>query len=65
MKTRSARAPSPGSFRWRAHLLTGLLALAAAALIARAVDLQLVEHSFLTEQGDARFTRIVDTQAGS
>jgi len=40
--------------------LVGLLGLAAAALLCRAIDLQLVEHSFLSKQGDARFTRVVD-----
>jgi cell division protein FtsI (penicillin-binding protein 3) len=63
MKTRSARHPSPGAFRWRAHFLLGLLALIAAALLCRAVDLQLLEYSFLNRQGDARFTRIVETHA--
>ena len=63
MRTRSARHSAPRSFRWRAHFLVGLLALVAAALVCRAVDLQLFEHSFLTKQGDARFTRIVDIAA--
>ena len=40
--------------------MVGLLGLAAAALLCRAIDLQLVEHSFLSKQGDARFTRVVD-----
>jgi cell division protein FtsI (penicillin-binding protein 3) len=37
----------------------GLLAAAALALAWRAVNLQLVDHGFLTDQGDARFTRVV------
>jgi cell division protein FtsI (penicillin-binding protein 3) len=63
MRARSARHSAPRSFRWRAHLLVGLLTLAAAALVCRAVDLQLFEYSFLSRQGDARFTRIVDIAA--
>lgn len=63
MRTRSARHSAPASFRWRAHFLVGLLALVAGALVCRAVDLQLVEYSFLSKQGDARFTRVVDIAA--
>lgn len=63
MRTRSARHSAPRSFRWRAHFLVGLLALAATALLCRAADLQLFEYSFLSKQGDARFTRIVDIAA--
>ena len=40
-----------------------LLALVAAALLCRAVELQLFEHAFLSKQGDARFTRVVDIAA--
>jgi cell division protein FtsI (penicillin-binding protein 3) len=63
MKMRSARHTAPRSFRWRAHFLAGLLVLIAAALVGRAIDLQLFEYSFLSQQGDARFTRIVDIAA--
>ncbi|MGH8298225.1 MAG: peptidoglycan D,D-transpeptidase FtsI family protein [Steroidobacteraceae bacterium] len=63
MRTRNARHAAPRSFRWRAHFVVGLLALAAAALVCRAVDLQLFEYLFLSKQGDARFTRIVDIAA--
>ena len=59
MKRRRAHFDVPRSFRWRAHLLFGLLSAAAVALVWRAVNLQLVNHSFLTDQGDARFTRVV------
>ena len=59
MRTRNARHSAPRSFRWRAHFLVGLLGVAAAALLCRAVDLQLFEYSFLSKQGDARFTRVV------
>jgi len=63
MKTRSARRSALGAFRWRAHFLVGLLALAAVALVCRAVDLQLFEYAFLSKQGDARFTRVVEIAA--
>jgi cell division protein FtsI (penicillin-binding protein 3) len=53
-KDRSA-APS---FRTRQWLLFGLLSAGAAALIGRAVDLQLVAHGFLARQGDARYSRV-------
>ncbi len=63
MKTRSARDLGPRSFRWRATLLAGLLTLGAAGLLWRAVDLQLLDHGFLTRQGDARFTRVLQISA--
>jgi cell division protein FtsI (penicillin-binding protein 3) len=63
MKARSAYDPAPRSFRWRAHLLLGILTLAGAALLWRAVNLQLVDHGFLARQGDARFTRVLQIAA--
>jgi len=63
MKARSARDPTPRSFRWRARLLLALLALACAALMWRAVNLQLVDHGFLARQGDARFSRVLQIAA--
>jgi cell division protein FtsI (penicillin-binding protein 3) len=63
MKARSAYDPAPRSFRWRAHLLLGVLTLAGAALLWRAVNLQLVDHGFLARQGDARFTRVLQIAA--
>ena len=58
MKSRNARDAAPVSFRWRSYLLIGLLACGAAALVWRAVDLQLVDHTFLTKEGDARYSRV-------
>ena len=56
MKSRNTRDAS-ASFRWRSYLLVGLLICGAMALVWRAVDLQLVDHSFLAQEGDARFSR--------
>jgi len=60
-----SRAPRSNgdSFRLRALFMFGVLMLGAAGLLARAVDLQLVDHQFLASQGDARFTREVTTAA--
>jgi cell division protein FtsI (penicillin-binding protein 3) len=46
------------AFRQRQWVLFGLLVLAAAGLIGRAVDLQLVASGFLAKQGDARYSRV-------
>src|SRR5882757_168859 len=58
----SSRNPSP-SFRWRLTLLFGLLSAAALALAGVAVQLQLVDHGFLAQKGDARSMRVVATAA--
>jgi len=68
MKTRaslkaSQRGDAPRSFRLRAYFAFGLLAVAAVGLVWRAVNLQLVDHTFLAGQGDARFSRIVSIAA--
>ncbi len=51
------------SFRWRAYVLVGLLVCAATGLVWRAVNLQLVDHTFLAKEGDARFSRVVQIAA--
>jgi len=63
MKARSARDTTPASFRWRAHLLIGVLGACALGLAWRAVNLQLVDHGFLARQGDARFSRVLEIAA--
>jgi cell division protein FtsI (penicillin-binding protein 3) len=64
MKARNSRAaPAPVSFRWRAYLLMGLLTCGAGGLIYRAVNLQLVDHTFLAKEGDARFSRVAEIAA--
>jgi len=54
----SGARPGGYSFRARQWLLFGLLLAAAAALLGRAVHLQLVDHGELASKGDARFSRI-------
>jgi len=63
MKARSAADSAAGSFRWRAYLLSAVLAAGALGLVLRAVHLQLVEHGFLVREGDARFSRVLDIAA--
>ncbi|HEX4024983.1 MAG TPA: penicillin-binding transpeptidase domain-containing protein [Steroidobacteraceae bacterium] len=55
---RGGARPAHYSHRRRLTLLFGLLSLAALALVGRAVDLQLVDHGFLTQQGNERFSRV-------
>jgi cell division protein FtsI (penicillin-binding protein 3) len=51
------------SYRWRSAVVLGLLVLGAIGLAARAVELQLVDHSFLSKQGDDRSMRVVKISA--
>ena len=62
MKARRTRPQTP-LYRWRGLFLLGVLGVLGAVLVARAVDLQLVEYTFLSGQGNARFTRIVTIPA--
>jgi cell division protein FtsI (penicillin-binding protein 3) len=57
------RAFSQEQFRLRLRLVLGALVLIAVALVARAVDLQLLDEGFLEGQGDARFTRVAKLSA--
>jgi cell division protein FtsI (penicillin-binding protein 3) len=52
-----------GTFRWRSAVVLGLVICGAAVLIARAVELQLVDHGFLAKQGDDRTMRVVKIAA--
>jgi cell division protein FtsI (penicillin-binding protein 3) len=63
MPSRRAAKPAAYSFRLRALLLFGMLLAAAAALVGRAVELQLLDHHFLASQGDARFARVASIAA--
>lgn len=51
------------SFRARAWFAFGVLGLAAAGLVVRAVELQLVDREFLIGQGEARSVRDVQIEA--
>ena len=62
MKSRRGR-PRPPAYRWRAQLLLGTLVLISLVLVGRAVDLQLVDYTFLSRQGDERFLRVVSVPA--
>ena len=50
-------------YRFRRHLVLALLAVLPALLVWRAVDLQLLQHEFLQNQGDARHLRSVPIAA--
>jgi len=63
MSSRSVRRATTASFRWRSYLLLGLLGCAAVGLMWRAVDLQLVDHTFLANEGTARFSRVTAVAA--
>lgn len=52
-----------GQFRLRARLLVGLLAMFAVALLARALQLQVLDQQFLAEQGDMRYARVAKIPA--
>ncbi|MGA2342564.1 MAG: penicillin-binding transpeptidase domain-containing protein [Steroidobacteraceae bacterium] len=59
------RESNPGTktYRWRSAAILGLVVLGAAGLAARAVELQLLDHGFLSKQGDERSTRVVKIAA--
>ena len=63
IRTEQNRSFSPEQFRSRLRLVLGALVLIACALVARAVDLQLLDEGFLEQQGDARFTRVAKLSA--
>jgi cell division protein FtsI (penicillin-binding protein 3) len=51
------------TYRWRAAAILGLVVLGAVGLAARAVELQLLDHGFLSKQGDQRSMRVVKIAA--
>jgi cell division protein FtsI (penicillin-binding protein 3) len=51
------------SYRWRSIVILVLVLSGAALLVARAVELQLLDHGFLASQGDARSMRVVKIAA--
>lgn len=54
---------SPEQYRGRLRFVLVTLVLIATGLVARAVDLQLLDEGFLEGQGDARYTRIAKLTA--
>ena len=54
---RSAAADETRQFRLRGAVVFAVLALGAVAIVARAIDLQVLKHGFLAEQGAERFMR--------
>lgn len=61
--SREARSFSVEQFRGRGRFVLLLLLLVACGLVARAIDLQILDEGFLERQGDARFTRIAKLSA--
>ncbi|MEP6634835.1 MAG: penicillin-binding protein 2, partial [Luteimonas sp.] len=59
-KVNKPRARAQFNLRGRLQLVVGTLALCSAALIARAVDLQLIDNDFYRKQGDERFLREIE-----
>jgi cell division protein FtsI (penicillin-binding protein 3) len=51
------------SYRWRSIVILVLVLSGASLLVARAVELQLLDHGFLSSQGDARSMRVVKIAA--
>ena len=56
----ASRARAQFNLRGRLMLVTGALGLCALALVARAIDLQLVRSEFYQKQGEERFLREVE-----
>lgn len=50
-------------YPWRFRVTTGLLLLMVAAIVWRIVDLHVIDHDFLQEQGDARSVRYIPIAA--
>lgn len=64
MKLRSGdNGAQSKSYRWRSLVVLSLVMLGAAGLVARAVELQLLDHGFLAKQGDERSMRVVKIAA--
>jgi cell division protein FtsI (penicillin-binding protein 3) len=63
MNRNDTRNFSPEQYRGRLRFVLITLGLIAVGLIARAVDLQLLDEGFLEGQGDARYTRVAKLSA--
>jgi len=51
------------SYRWRSSLILSVVLAGSLGLVARAVELQLLDHGFLARQGDERSMRVVKIAA--
>jgi cell division protein FtsI (penicillin-binding protein 3) len=63
LKRTDNKAFSPEQYRIRLRVVLGALLFIAVGLVAKAVDLQLLDDGFLEGQGDARYTRIAKLSA--
>ena len=63
MKPAARRNDEPGRYAWRHWVVVCALALCGAALVARAVYLQVIDQEFLERQGDARHLRTAKLSA--
>ena len=63
MKPTARRNDDPGQRAWRHWVVVCALALCGAALVARAVYLQVIDQEFLERQGDARHLRTAKLSA--
>jgi cell division protein FtsI (penicillin-binding protein 3) len=63
VRAHSAPANDAASPAWRLYVVAAGLVVAAFALLARSLYLQVVDQGFLEKQGDARFTRVAKLSA--
>jgi len=64
MKAAPARKQSPDwQYRWRSLAVLAFLVVGALALVARAVELQVVDRDFLQSQGEERYSRVARISA--
>jgi cell division protein FtsI (penicillin-binding protein 3) len=62
-KRTDSKAFSPEQYSTRLRVVLGALLCIAVGLVAKAVDLQLLDDGFLEGQGDARYTRVAKLSA--
>ncbi len=60
---KKARHIAAAPVNWRCGLMLAVFAVAAALLVWRAIDLQLLDDGFLSQQGDARHLRVAQLSA--
>lgn len=63
MSRAHTRKPLPEASRWRGGVVLGVFLVCALVLVGRAVDLQVLNQAFLTQQGDMRYTHTVTVPA--